>query len=288
MTDSQVVTTVIKQARAKKRPDGTDYQALAGADEQRLAKESGLSRRHIQCLALENNIIPERYIRNQNSLSNEDQLKLLHAHVAVIGLGGLGGIVAELLARIGVGTITLVDGDSFEESNLNRQLFSNEANLGRAKVEIAAEQIALINPAIDCLARKRFINRSNYRKLLKNVTIAVDCLDSIPARFILQTGCRDLEIPLVSAAIGGKSGQILTIPAGSNRLNQIYRNREQVASGGLELAAGTLASTAVITGALECNAVVNLLVTGTDKLENGMIFIDLDDYSLTSVSFNSD
>ena len=74
--------------------------------------------------------IPERYWRNARFLSRTDQEKLLQAHVVIIGLGGLGGTVLEELLRLGIGTITGVDMDVFELSNLNRQLLATEENIG--------------------------------------------------------------------------------------------------------------------------------------------------------------
>ncbi len=72
-----------------------------------------------EILALEHDIVPERYIRNMNALSIKDQITLLQSRVCIVGLGGLGGTVVETLARIGVGAMTVVDGDVFDESNLN-------------------------------------------------------------------------------------------------------------------------------------------------------------------------
>jgi molybdopterin-synthase adenylyltransferase len=73
---------------------------------------------------LKTDIIPERYVRNFNAFSPKDQIKLLRSTVAVVGLGGLGGGVTEILARIGIGTLILIDGDVFEDTNLNRQMLS--------------------------------------------------------------------------------------------------------------------------------------------------------------------
>jgi tRNA A37 threonylcarbamoyladenosine dehydratase len=88
-----------------------------------------------------------RYQRNQHTLTVYDQLKLFRSRVAVIGCGGLGGYVIEEMARLGVGTIYAIDPDIFQEHNLNRQLLSSPASLGRAKVEMAAARVAEINPA---------------------------------------------------------------------------------------------------------------------------------------------
>src|SRR5512136_1109406 len=89
----------------------------------------------VERIALEIGLLPARYQRNRNTISVKEQLRLFRAHVAVIGCGGLGGYVIEELARLGVGRITAIDPDVFEEHNLNRQLFSSPENLGKPKVE---------------------------------------------------------------------------------------------------------------------------------------------------------
>ena len=81
---------------------------------------------------------PDRYNRNMMALSPEECAALAGKRVAVVGCGGLGGSVIEALARIGVGFLRVIDGDVFEESNLNRQLLCTEAALGRPKAEVAA------------------------------------------------------------------------------------------------------------------------------------------------------
>ena len=86
-----------------------------------------------------------RYDRNRQALSDRECQALQACKVAVVGCGGLGGFVAEHLARIGVGSLRLVDADVFEETNLNRQLFCTEESLGVAKVEAAAKRLAAVN-----------------------------------------------------------------------------------------------------------------------------------------------
>ena len=92
--------------------------------------------------------IPERYWRNARFLSRTDQEKLLQAHVVIIGLGGLGGTVLEELLRLGIGTITGVDMDVFELSNLNRQLLATEENIGLHKAEAARLRARQINSGV--------------------------------------------------------------------------------------------------------------------------------------------
>ncbi|MGW8194602.1 MAG: HesA/MoeB/ThiF family protein, partial [Desulforhopalus sp.] len=156
------------------------------------------------------------------TLTNLDQLRLLHSHVVIVGLGGLGGTVTEILARVGVGRLTLVDGDNFDESNLNRQLLSKIDSLGLSKAKAAEKRVAEVNPAVEVTVVDQFFNKDNSLEILFGASLAVDCLDTIPDRFVLEDGCRREGIPLVSAAIGGTSGQaVITFP-GDPGLRSVY------------------------------------------------------------------
>ncbi len=95
----------------------------------KIAQEHGLPGHAIEAEALKLNIIPARYLRNMDSITATNQIKLLESSIAQIGLGGLGGTLLEIFLRAGIGTIRGADGDDFEESNLNRQALSTSDNL---------------------------------------------------------------------------------------------------------------------------------------------------------------
>jgi molybdopterin/thiamine biosynthesis adenylyltransferase len=286
MTQTTFPLEKLKSAAApKQRQDGTSYRSLLFRDEQRFVQETGQSHHQVQKMALENDIIPERYARNQQTLSTADQLKLLQAHVIIIGLGGLGGTVTEILARIGIGSLTLVDGDCFEDSNLNRQLLSSVAVLDRSKAEVAAERVSAVNPAVNTRTVSQFFTADNCLDLLNNTTLAVDCLDNIPDRFLLEKGCRTVGIPLISAAIGGTSGQVAVIMPGDHGLSQIYGEPGQVSEKGVEKILGTLPYTAITMAALECAEVITLIVAQKARLHNKLLIADLSDHSYELVTF---
>ena len=98
-----------------------------------LASETACSIRDVELAALRGGIAPWRYVRNLGTIGLDGQAKLLQSAVSVVGLGGLGGYVTEALARMGVGRLVLIDGDVFEEHNLNRQLLSGESVLGQVR-----------------------------------------------------------------------------------------------------------------------------------------------------------
>ncbi|MCU0577384.1 MAG: ThiF family adenylyltransferase, partial [Desulfobacterota bacterium] len=97
--------------------------------------------RDVEEESLKLGLLPERYRKNAQTITQEDQLRLFRSHAAVIGCGGLGGYVIEELARIGIGTITVIDPDTFEEHNLNRQLLATLESLHEPKVQAAARRV---------------------------------------------------------------------------------------------------------------------------------------------------
>jgi len=279
MTEKQVVQCIVRAGTKQIRPDGTTYQSLSYRDELRLAEETGCSLREVQILALQNGLIPEAYIRNQKSLSSQDQIRLLQTHVAIIGLGGLGGTVTEILSRIGIGTLTLVDGDSFEDSNLNRQLLSSVDTLGRAKAEVAGERVLSVNPVVETCTVRQFLSDKNAQIILKDANIAVDCLDSITSRFILEQACRTRKIPMVSAAIGGTSGQATVVYPEDKGLSQIYGDPGSASAKGVERMLGTLPFAAITMAAIECAEVVTIAIGNPPPLRNRLFITDLADHS---------
>jgi len=287
MPGDSLVDLLDAAAQQRSRPDGTPYRALLWQDEMHTAAASGLSLHQVECAALAQNIVPERYSRNQKTLSNADQLRLLNSRVAIIGLGGLGGTLTELLARIGVGRLTLIDGDVFDESNLNRQLLSSPAVLGRAKAEVAGQRVAEINPAVQTTTIPRFLDAENSQAILAGCDLAVDCLDSIAARFLLGQACTAGKIPLVSAAIGGTSGQATVILPGGDGLQRIYGPAETAPARGSETAYGTLPFTAWQLAAVECAETVTLLLGRSAALESRLLLLDTLDHSCHLVDLGS-
>jgi len=142
---------------------------------------------------------PLIFERNLGAITFEEQMKLKNAPVAIIGLGGIGGIAFEMLARAGVGNFILIDNDKFEISNLNRQTLSSVKNLGKRKSEIASEVGKEINPEIKI---KKYCTEFNEKNssILKNVDVIVDGLDNLTSRIILSRVARKLKIPYVFGA----------------------------------------------------------------------------------------
>ena len=214
----------------------------------------------------------ERYIRNIEAISEEENAALFDKKVCVIGCGGLGGYIIEILARIGVGNLIVVDGDVFEESNLNRQLFSKTDLLGKSKAESAYRRVLEINPEVKVKYIYDFLDESNYSEIINNSDVAVDALDNIKTKKFLQKACEELGIPLVHGAIGGWYGQVTTIFPGDRTLDIIYKGEEEK---GQEKILGNLPFTASYTASLQSAEVIKLLIKRGDLLRKKVLFMDL-------------
>ena len=209
---------------------------LNWADQLIAAQRFGVSVACIEAICLKRGILPTRYQRNGSMFSCLDQLCLFTSHVAVVGCGGLGGYVVEELARLGVGHITVIDPDVFEEHNLNRQLFSSTAVLGCDKVTVAAERIALVNPAVVVTPQVKAFSADNGIGLLAGAQVVVDALDTIETRLALAKVCHKLEVPLVHGAIGGFYGHVTSQMPEEKHVEQMYQTSSKV---GIETKLGT-------------------------------------------------
>src|SRR5690606_10184147 len=128
------------------------------------------------------------------------------AHIAIVGLGGVGSWAAESLARSGLGTITLIDMDDICVSNTNRQLHALEGQYGRTKTDVMAERLKAINPQADIRIHFGFLTLKNLTELVTpDLTGVVDAIDSIKPKAALRAHCQRNKLPIICA--GGAGGQ---------------------------------------------------------------------------------
>ncbi len=167
-------------------------------------------------------MIKERHSRNIPALTEADMDILADSHVLVAGCGGIGGNVIEYLARIGIGAITVVDGDSFDESNLNRQILCTPDNIGSSKALAAADRIRLIDPSIRVTAVCDPVTETNSESLMKDPDLVIDALDSVKARLMLENAAADAGLFIVHGAINGWDLQAMLVPPGSGLLHTLY------------------------------------------------------------------
>ena len=163
-----------------------------------------------------------RYERNVPALSEEECNILLGKRVLAVGCGGLGGHLIDMLARIGVGMLRIVDGDVFEPSNLNRQLLSEVPLLGVSKAKAAAAKISRVNPEISVEAVDSFLTEKNVRRLLLFCDVVLDGLDNIESRRILAKECERAGIPYIYGAVNGWVAQAAISMPGDHLVEKLY------------------------------------------------------------------
>ena len=244
----------------------------------------GVPLAQVEETALAAGLLPARYQRNRQAISVGQQLALFRSRVAVIGCGGLGGYVIEELARLGVGTIIAIDPDVFEEHNLNRQILSSPATLGRAKVEAAAARVAEINPAVTLAPIRDFYSPENGDEFLRDAQVVVDALDSIPTRLALAATCADLGIPMVHGAIGGWYGQVATQFPGDDTIQRLYGR--WVEGKGVEQQLGNPSFTPALVASIETAEVCKILLGEGETLRNRKLSINLLDMEFEEVMFD--
>ncbi len=211
-----------------------------------------------------------RYRRNLGTLGRDGQARLLDARAVVVGLGGLGGHVLDQLARCGVGHVTGVDPDVFDESNLNRQLLATAAMLGRRKVDAAREHVAAVNPGCT-FAPVAGRHRDVPEAVWAGAGVVFDCLDSIPDRLDLASVCAAAGRPLVHGAVGGWYGQVAVAWPGEETLSAIYPRPEPGWEGELGCPPFTVAATAGLMVAQGVRILAGLPIPRDRRVE----FIDL-------------
>jgi len=254
-------------------PEGQEILLLSLAILREIARAEGISPREAELIAVDNHILPIRYQRNLGTVGWAGQSKLLRATVAIVGAGGLGGWIIEGLARMGVGHLIVIDADAVEENNLNRQLLATESNVGESKAELAAARVAQVNAATEVTAHSVWADASNFADLLACADVAVDALDTLPARLELQRAAASLGIPLVHGAIAGYIGQVMTILPGDAGLLALYGS-DKIPQRGIETKWGNPAATPMMVAAWEIQEVVKLIVGRGDPLRHRMLFLD--------------
>ncbi len=265
MGNADRLTSAIMKAAVKGTdPAGETYSLITGQDTGRLAAEHETIRRSVELAALKAGVIPERYQRSIGTVGLDGQVKLLEARVGVIGAGGLGGFVLELLARMGVGRLVVVDGDTFADSNLNRQLLGLETNFGQPKVEAAVERITVVNSAVEVEAHHCQGDAANLPAIFSGCDLVIDCLDNLPSRFDLEAVCGQLGISMIHGAIAGFLGQVAVIRPNHPLLAAIYGNiAESGVKKGVEVKLGNPAATPAMLASWQVSEAVKI-ITGLD------------------------
>ncbi|MFH1362300.1 MAG: HesA/MoeB/ThiF family protein, partial [bacterium] len=152
----------------------------------------------------------ERY-RRQIILPEFDQAKLGRAKVLVVGVGGLGSVVATYLARMGIGELGLVDSDKLETSNLHRQILYSTDDVGQEKALLAKEKLDQANPEIKIKTYVLRLTKENIDEIIQGYDLVADCADNFETRFLVNDACVKAGKILVHGAIFQYEGQVMVI-----------------------------------------------------------------------------
>lgn len=240
---------------------------------ERAARRFSLTFREIEELVLENGLFPLRYQRQRNLLTARRQLRLLRSRIAVVGCGGLGGCIFEMLVRLGVGCLLVIDPDFFVESNLNRQLLATTATLGRYKAEVARERGIAVNPVVTVDVLNQSFQSERGVQSLASCDLVFDALDSIPLRLQLAQLCSSQDLFLIHGAVDGWYGQVSPIAPASRTMSQIYQMGRSKA--GFDGSVGNLAPTVNAVAAFQVGAGLAQLFDGQSKNWSAGCFLDL-------------
>ena len=204
----------------------------------------------------------------------EAQEKLKLANVLIVGCGGIGCLSAELLARAGVGKITLIDADMIETSNLQRQIAYTPADLGFYKAEILAKRLMQINPYIEIVSLTTLLDAQNAGTLIAQQDLVLDGCDNFSTRYLVNQYCRQLNVPLLSASAIGFQGQMFMVE-GDSACYECLFPKEQHVNESLRCAdSGVLATTPNVMATLQAHHALLYLGLGNTALKQKLLLWD--------------
>ena len=210
-----------------------------------------------------------RYSRQTLLFGKEGQERLKRTSVFVAGAGGLGSVISFYMAAAGFGKIRIVDCDSVELSNLNRQILHSNADVGRPKARSAYETLTGINPDIAVEAMVETISEDNIGELLRDFHLIMDAMDNFPIRYLLNRAALKMRIPLFHGAISGYQGQATTIIPGRTACLSCLFPRAPPPS-----TFPALGSTCGVIGSIQVTEAVKYVTGRGELLENRLLLWD--------------
>lgn len=223
-----------------------------------------------------------------DGFGKEGQMRLLNAKVLIVGAGGLGSPIAMYLAAAGVGTIGLVDGDTVSFTNLQRQVIHTTADVGRPKVDSAAEKIRAINPDVRVEKHEIYLNEDNALDIMRPYDYVVEGSDNFSAKYLVNDACVMLGKPFCIGGINRYSGQVMTHSPGTACYRCLFP--EPPAKEEVETCAmvGVLGSIAGMLGTVQATEVVKHIAGVGEPLDNQLLTFDAITMQWNRLEFGKD
>jgi adenylyltransferase/sulfurtransferase len=218
----------------------------------------------------------DRYSRHviMDDVGPAGQAALLDASVLVVGAGGLGSPVIQYLAAAGVGRLGIADADTVERSNLQRQVIHRDDDVGRPKVDSAAEFVTGLNPDVTVERHAVRVTADNVNSLVGDYDVVVDASDNFPTRFLLNDACVLADTPLVHGAVYRFEGQATTIEGGQPCYRCLFPEAPPEGAVPDCATAGVLGVLPGTIGAIQATEVVKLVVGEGDSLAGRLLVYD--------------
>lgn len=237
----------------------------------------------------------DRYARQRifPGVGEAGQTRLSKSHALLVGVGALGCGSAQILARAGVGRLTLVDRDFVELDNLQRQTLYDESDVasGLPKAEAAARRVRAINGAIIAEPRIADVNYSNVESLVRDADVVVDGTDNFETRFVLNDACVKLGKPWIYAGAVASSGMVAAIrPGASPCFRCLVAEPPDAGHTATCDTAGVLGAAVGVVSAVAAGEAMKLLLGKTDALIEGLLWIDVwaNQFNVFKVARNPD
>lgn len=211
----------------------------------------------------------QRYIRQIGLISKEGQERLGDAKVFILGIGGLGSVISVYLTVAGVGNLTLVDFDTVDATNLNRQILYDHSDIGRLKTEIAKKKLERINENVQITAVSKKMNEKNAEYLINDSDLIIDASDNIEARYALNKVAIKEKVPIVHGAVSAFYGQVTMIMPGETPcLRCIYPKNIKKTNFSI------IGSTCGIIGSIQATEAVKYITNKGDLIKNKLLVWD--------------
>jgi molybdopterin/thiamine biosynthesis adenylyltransferase len=218
-----------------------------------------------------------RYERNilVDGIGAQGQARLKNSRLLIVGAGGLGSPLAYYCAAAGFGTIGIVEFDTIELSNLNRQILHREVDIGKSKIDSAAEKLRAFNADIFIETHPFKLDKAHAQKVIAAYDIVADATDTFESKFMLSDVCVEFKKPLVHGAVLAMGGQVMTIvPGKSACLRCVFGGEPPKSAYKTSKEAGILGSVAGIAGTIQATECVKLAAGIDGGLANTLLSFD--------------